>query len=141
MSIQDLIAKARAELDSAAPVTVPVEVAGTLVDIGFRPILGAAWADLMAVHPPRPGSVLDGNVGFNSDAVAKDYPLDKVTVDGEPVDEETWAGLMEVLTAPGVKHVAAALWGLNQNDPARRAVELGKARAGAAKRKRRSPAK
>ncbi|MGW9587499.1 hypothetical protein [Microbacterium sp. NPDC055455] len=140
MSVKDLIAKARAELDTAAPVVVPVEVGGELVDIGFRPVLGTVWADLMAVHPPRPGAVLDGNVGFNSDAVAKDYPLDRVTVDGEPVDAETWADLMGVLTSPGIKLVAAALWGLNQNDPQRRAAELGKARAGAAKRKRRSPA-
>jgi hypothetical protein len=85
--------------------------------------------------------VLDGNVGFNSDAVAKDYPLDKITIDGESVDADTWSEVMSVLTAPGIKLVAAVLWGINQSDPARRAAELGKARAGGSSRKRRSPAK
>src|SRR5690349_14998996 len=98
MGVKDLMAKARAAVDEAEPTVAPVEVAGELVEIGFRPVLGHVWADLTATHPPRRGSVLDGNVGFNSDAVAKDYPLDKVTVDGEPVDADTWAELLEVLT-------------------------------------------
>lgn len=138
MSVQDLIAKARAELAEAAPTVAPVEVAGELVDIGFRPVAGHVWADLTALHPPRAGAVLDGNVGFNSDAVAKDYPLDKITVDGEPVDAATWRDLLQVLTAPGIKLVATALWGINQYTPAKRANELGKARAGEAKKKPRS---
>lgn len=140
MSVQDLIAKARAEIETAEPVVAPVEVGGELVDIGFRPVLGYVWADLTAVNPPRQGAVLDGNVGFNSDAIAKAYPLDKITVGGEPVDAETWADLLGVLTAPGRKLVAMALWGINQFSPQKRANELGKARAGAAKKKRHSPA-
>ena len=137
MNIKERIAAARALVADAEATIAPVEIGGELTDLGFRPVTGQVWADLMATHPPRPGSVLDGNVGFNSDAVAKDYPLDKVTVDGEPVDAETWAEINDVLTAPGIKLVAAALWGINQNDPARRAAELGKARASAPKRKRR----
>lgn len=136
MGVKDLIAKARAAVDEAEPTVAPVEVGGELVEIGLRPVLGHVWADLTATHPPRKGSVLDGNVGFNSDAVAKDYPLDRITVDGEAVDAETWAELCDVLTAPGIKLVAAALWGINQNDPQRRVAELGKARASAGKKKR-----
>jgi hypothetical protein len=137
MNIKERIAKARAEVEGAEPTVAPVEIGGELTDLAFRPVLGQVWADLMATHKPRPGSVLDGNVGFNSDAVAKDYPLDKITVDGEPVDAETWAEINEVLTAPGIKLVAAALWGINQNDPAKRVAELGKARASAPKKRRR----
>ena len=141
MSIQDSIAKARELVDTADAVVATVEVGGTLYDVGLRPVLGSVWADLTATHPPRPGSVLDGNVGFNSDAVAKDYPLDKITIDGEAIDVETWAGVTSVLTAPGIKLLASVLWGINQQEPIRRAAELGKARAGAALKKRRSRAK
>lgn len=141
MSIKDSIAKARELIEDADIVSAPVEIGGNLHDLGFRPVLGPVWADLMATHPPRRGSTLDGNVGFNSDAVAKDYPLDKITIDGESVDAETWASVMEVLTSPGVKLVASVLWGINQKIPQDRVAELGKARAGGASKKRRSPAK
>lgn len=137
MNIKERIAAAKAQISDADEVVVPVEIGGELTDIGFRPVPGRAWADLTATHPPREDSVLDRNVGFNSDAVAGDYPVDKITVDGEPVDEETWREITEVLTGPGVKLVAAALWGINHNEPLKRAAELGKARVSGSKRKRR----
>jgi hypothetical protein len=136
MDLKERIEAARALVENAEPTVATVEVGGELIDVGFKPVLGQVWADLMATHPPRPGAILDGNVGFNSDAVAKDYPLGKITVDGLPVDAETWAEINAVLTAPGIKLFAAALWGINQNDPARRAAELGKVRASAGKKKR-----
>lgn len=141
MDLKALIAKARAEAASVEPTVAPVAVGGELVDVGFLPVAGVEWADLMATHPPRKGSVLDSNVGFNSDAVARDYPVSKITVGGEPVDEETWHELFSVLSSPSIKLIAAALWGMNQSDPAQRIAELGKAKAGGSTRKRRSPAK
>jgi hypothetical protein len=140
MNLKERIAAAKAEIEGAEPAVAPVYVGGELVDVSFRPVEGHVWADLMASCPPRPGSTLDGNVGFNSDAVAGAYPLTHVLVDGEPVDAEVWADLLSVIPSPSVKLVAAALWGLNQNDPAQRIAELGKARAGARTKKRRSPA-
>lgn len=138
MDLKARIAKAKKEIAEAEPVVVPVEIGGELTDIGFRPVSGREWVDLTATNPPRAGSVLDGNVGFNSDAVALAYPLEKITVDDAPVDAETWADLNDALTGPGVKLIAAALWGINQNDPMKRAAELGKARTSAATKKRTS---
>lgn len=140
MNLKDRIAAAKAEIDSAEPAVVPVYVGGELVDVSFRPIEGHLWADLTAMCPPRPGSTLDGNVGFNPDAVARVYPLSNVLVDGEPVSAGDWSDLNDVIPSPSIKLVAAALWGLNQSEPAKRIAELGKARAGAQPKKRRSPA-
>lgn len=140
MNLKDRIAAAKAEIESAEPLTVPVYVGGELVEVSFRPVEGHVWADLVASSPPRPGSTLDGNVGYNSDAVARRYPLSLVLVDGEPVSAEDWSDLHDVIPSPSVKLIAAGLWGLNQNDPAKRIAELGKARAGAQPKKRRSPA-
>ena len=140
MSLKDRIAAAKAELEGAEPATAPVLIGGELSDVTFRPVEGHVWADLTARCPPRPGAVLDGNVGFNPDAVARIYPLTHVLVDGEPVEADDWAELLKIIPSPSIKNVAAALWGLNQLEPKRRIEELGKARAGGPRKKRRSPA-
>jgi hypothetical protein len=80
-------------------------------------------------------------VGYNTDAVARIYPVDRITVAAEPVDPGTWGDLLDVLPSPSLSLIAAALWGLNQYEPQQRIAELGKAKAGGSTRKRRSPAK
>lgn len=141
VDVKALIAKAKAETEQSEWAVVPVMVADELVDVGFRPVAGHVWADLTAQNPPRPGATRDNNVGFNTDAVAADYPLECVTVDGEPVDRDTWTDFLAVLPSPSLKIIAASLWGMNQFDPQQRIVELGKARAGDSTKRRRSPAK
>lgn len=141
MELQERIAAARAKLGVNAPTEeVPVEIAGELTKIVFRQVAGHTWADLTATNPPRAGSKQDSNVGYNTDAAARAYPLEYVTVDGAPVDADTWRGILEVLSSPSLKLIAAALWGLNQLKPSQRISELGKASAGGSKRKQNSPA-
>jgi hypothetical protein len=148
MGVKERIAKARAEAEAVEPVVVPVLLGGELTDIAFGRVAGHVWSDLTAICPPRPGSTLDSNVGFNSDRVARYYPLDCVIVDGEPLldddgefDKATWNEIIDVLPSPSIKLIASALWSINQSEPAKRIAELGKARASAPKRKRSSPAK
>jgi hypothetical protein len=139
MDLKESIAKAKAEIE-ASVAEVQIDVGGTLYDVAFRMVAGHVWADLTAQCPPRQGAKIDANVGFNSDVVARVYPLDHIAVGGEAIDAETWAELMEVVASPAIKGIALVLWRLNQIGPAERAVELGKARAGAQSKKRRSPA-
>lgn len=126
---------------------VPVDVGGELTDLSFRPIAGNDWANLTASCPPRPGAKSDDVTGYNTDAVARRYPLDHVLVDGGPIlDDEgkpdvvTWNDMFDVMPSPSIKLVAAALWGLNQNDPQKRIADLGKARLAASTKKRPSRA-
>lgn len=135
--LQALIAKSQEQIGEAAPTEkVPVELGGQAVEIAFRMVEGQVWADLTATTPPRAGSKTDSNVGYNTDGVARKYPLDHITVGGVTVDDATWASMLKALTSPGLKLIAAALWGLNQLQPSQRIAELGKALAGAPKKKR-----
>lgn len=141
MDLQALIAKARESVGANAPTDkVPVELGGEYVEIEVRMVAGSVWADLTAMTPPRPGSKTDQNVGYNTDAVAAGYPVDHITVAGESVDVDTWRAILAVLSSPSLKLIAAALWGLNQLGPSQRIAELGKAQAGALRKKRSSPA-
>lgn len=136
VDLDALIAKARAALAEGEGKTVPVEVGGELVDVTLRPVAGHVWATLIATHPPRPNAEVDATVGFDSDSVGRDYPVEKITVAGEPVDEKKWRELFEVLTGPGVHAIAAALWALNQVEPQTRVLQLGKARTSGPRKKR-----
>ena len=135
--LKALIAKARAQIEESRE-AFEIEIGGEIVPLVFRQLPGHEWADLVVAHPPRQGT--DRNIGFNSDALVRDYPVSHITVDGEPVDVETWQELYDAATSPNIKIMAAAAWALNQNLPWQRIQELGKARAGGSMKKRRSPA-
>lgn len=129
MGLRDLIGKARSELSGVEPVVQDVEVGGELVSFGFLPVGGAKWDELTVTHPPRKNATLDMNLGYDVSAVARAYPVDKITVDGEPVAAEDWAELFDVISSPNIKNITSVLWGINQLDPAKKLADLGKARA------------
>lgn len=130
MNLSEKIARARAVVEDAQPTEVPVELGGEITMLTFLPVWGDQWSDVTAMHPPRPGATLDANLGYNSDAASADYPVDAITVDGEPVDRDTWRELCRVLTEPNRKLIASVLWGLNRVNPNERIREAGKAKTG-----------
>ena len=127
MSLQDKIAKAKALHESVEPTDLDVEVGGELVKLTFRPIWGGEWADIVALHEPRPGSTTDAAVGYNTEAVALDYPVDAVTVDGETPSIEDWRELLSVISGVGRRNIGTVLYGLNHIEPAKRLAAAGKA--------------
>lgn len=153
MNVQERIAKAKADLADAKPITIQVEVGGEATELSFRPISGTDWANLTAVNPPRKGATLDGNIGYNLDAVAKAFPpshvlidgepstVQKVTEDGETITVNIYADLVSALASPHIKRIGEVLFHIQQMVPAQRLIELGKASAGVQKKKPRSPAK
>lgn len=141
MNVHELVAKAKADLVTVEPEELDIEVGGGLVHLEFFPTTDLVWADLVAVNPPRAGSKNDNDFGFNPDAVGRDYPVELIKADGEPVTAELWADIYSVIASPNVKNIGLAVWGLNQYKPALLLVTLGKASAGAPKKKRSSPAK
>lgn len=130
MNLQEKIAKAREEFAATKPTELEVEVGGEIALMTFRPVWGAEWANLIAQHPPRPGAAVDDRVGYNTDGVVADYPVDAITVDGSSIDEVTWRELVSVLTSPNRTNIASVLYGLNQLEPARKLAEAGKASKG-----------
>lgn len=123
-SLDEKIARARVELENAKPSEVPVLIGGELTTIEFLRVDGETWEFIKATNPPRKGSVTDSNVGYNTDGAAKDYPIDRIMVDGEAISEERWRELLSVLSSPGRSAIAAMLWGINWQEPS---DELGKA--------------
>lgn len=130
MNLDEKIAKARAVVEDAEPTEVPVELGGEITTLTFLPAWGEQWSDVTAMHPPRPGATLDANLGYNSDAASADYPVDKITVDGESVTAEKWREICSVLTEPNRKIIASVLWGLNRVEPNERIRAAGKAKTG-----------
>jgi len=141
MNVQERIAAAKAAIDSVEPTTVDVEFGGEVTVLGFRPIAGTDWADLTATHPPRKGATLDGNIGYNLNAVLTHFPASHVTVDGEPTTPEEYADIVSVLASPHIQRASEVLFHIQQLVPAQRLITLGKASAGAPKKKPSSPAK
>lgn len=154
MDIAALVAKARESFDSVKPVDQPVLVGDEVVTARFWPIAGTAWRNLTAEHPPRPGVVMDQNLGYNLDAVTRNYPHvylvqgDDVVKVSDPLpkkrpgdpERRPWFEVVDVLSAPDLKNLASAVWGLNEYDPAKRLAQAGKASAGGRKRRPSSPA-
>ncbi len=130
MNLHEKIAKARALLESAEPTSLDIELGGELTPLTFLPVLGDVWADITATNPPRPGATLDANVGYNTDGASKDYPVDRITVDGAQPTVDEWREILSVVSSPNLKNIATTLWGLNQLEPGRRLVEAGKASEG-----------
>lgn len=150
MNVDDLIAKARQEIAEAKPVTKHVLLGGELVGVRFMPIGGDAWRDLTAQHLPRAGSYFDQNLGYNTDAVLRDFPGMSI-VRGDDVDNlrrvgddgatrYIWADVYGVLDAPAIEILAQSLWEVHQFDAQARLVEAGKALRGGQRKKRSSPA-
>lgn len=123
-SLSEKIARARAEFETAEPSEVPVVVGGELTTIAFLPVDGETWEEIKATNPARPGALRDSNVGYNTDGAAKDYPVERITVDGESITEEKWLELLSVLKSPSRSDIAAMLWGINWQEAK---AELGKA--------------
>jgi len=147
VNVDELIAKARAELETVEPVDLDVLLGKTLVKVRLWPLTGGEWRALTAVHPPRERSVFDQNLGYNLDSVVRDYPkvflvdgdeVVNVAVEDDPENpgHRKWHDVYDVLDGPDMKNLASAVWGLNEFEHQKRVAAAGKASAGARRKKR-----
>ena len=146
MNVDDLIAKARAEVAEAPPVTKHVMLGGEMVGVRYRPLPGDQWRALKARFLPRDGSFFDQNLGFNIDEVTRAFPNMSIVRDGEvddlrrPGDDGKtryiWPDVFSALDDPAIEIIAQSLWETHQYLPQQRMVEAGKAlRTGRAKKR------
>jgi hypothetical protein len=139
LDLKKLIAEARAEVDEPKTQGVKVVLRGNLLVLEFTKLLGSDWQNVTAKHPPRPGTD-DKNIGYNTDAMPADYPVEMITVEGEPIDEETWRDMFAVLGSVHRENISTAMWGLNFYDEFVELRDLGKASAGGNAKSSSSPA-
>lgn len=137
MDIQALVAKAKQDMDTVNSVDQEVMIGDQKVTIRLWPLAGPAYRDLCAQHPNRTASEFDESLGYNLTGVTQSYPR-VYAVDGDEVTDisATWADTCAVLSAPDLKALEYAVWGLNEYDPTMRLAEAGKASAGSRKKKR-----
>jgi len=98
---------------------------------------GRAWAELTSKHPVRVDVPIDRRYGYNYDAACEAAAVvTGVRVDGdtlEPLSEEEWHDLFDVLSGNEVGLIRDAVWSLNEFDPQQRLDALVKS-SGAASR-------
>ncbi len=130
MSLKDEIAAAKAAIENTDPTDLDVELNGKLKKLTFKPVLGGVWDALTVAHPPRPNVIADKNAGYDTDGLPADYPVEKITVDGQVPAEDDWRDLFHTISSPNRQNVAAVLWGINRYEQEQTLIELGKARRG-----------
>lgn len=130
MTLKEEIAAAKAAIDNAEPTELDVELLGKLKRVAIKPVLGGVWDALTVAHPPRPNVTMDKNAGYDTDSLPADYPVDKITVDGEIPAEEDWRELFHTLSSPNRNNIAMVLWGINRYEQEQILIALGKARMG-----------
>lgn len=137
MDIQALVAKAKQDMDTVSAVDQEVLIGDQEVTIRLWPMSGAAYRDLCAKHPNRTASEFDEALGYNLSGVTQSYPR-VYTVEGDTVTDvsESWPDICSVLSAPDLKALEFAVWGLNEYEPTKRLAAAGKASAGSRKKKR-----
>lgn len=120
---------------------------GTLITIRFTQLPGQAWAEFGARNPARQGVLIDQLYHYNYHEAAKDAAVYRdpeeaggraysaLVVHGEgeteptlePISDEQWAGILEVISGHEFEKIASALWELNDYGPRQRIAAAGKA--------------
>lgn len=90
-------------------------LAGDPIRIEIAPVWGYQWQDLEAKHAPVHAE--DRNTGYNRRTLPRDYPADRLKVDGAHLDQDTWRELYDVLDPSQRDDVSALMWGINVLEP------------------------
>lgn len=110
-----------------------VVVNNRFVTLRFTQMDALEWADITDQCPPRLGSPIDRNFGFNfRAAVSLAAPLSGKKLDGDEVEElteEQWRKLLKGLSSIGLKSIGDVIFNLNEWLPAQEIAEAKKASA------------
>jgi hypothetical protein len=130
VDIKALIEKQRETLGEVKTKRTDVVLGGQLVEVAVSKLSPDEWQQLAADHPPRKTNKSDLNIGYDQFSLPRDYPVSKVTVAGEPIDQETWAEFYTALEAAHRNTVGSLIWAVNIYDVMQELQRLGKAAAG-----------
>lgn len=116
-NLDKLIAQQKARVENPEMQRCEVLLGGELVLLEVVKLPPRKWLDMAATAPPRPGSEMDAQLGFNAHVLANDYPTGyrKYVVDevAEDISDEQWAEMMRVMDPIHIDTVASAIWTVN----------------------------
>lgn len=128
LDVKALIAAQRKSLETVKQYDVTVACGGAEVKVSLERVTPDEWDDLVNANPPRAGVEGDATIGFNPKGVSRSYP--RVQLDGELVDDETWAEFFDVLESLYKNRIGLVVWNANAYSIMQELTELGKGRAG-----------
>lgn len=101
----------------------PVTIAGEGIDVEIGQTLTSDdWEKLTRAHPVTLKA--DGPYLYDRGEVAKEYPLDRLRIEGENPDSDTWLGLLSVLSPDDQLSVEAVMWWMHVGEPQQKAKSL-----------------
>ena len=129
--LQKLIAKQREWVDNRWE-TVPVVLASEVVEVALGRISGQVWCRLESIHPPR--AQADIELRYDRLGLPRDYPAERIKLNGDLTTEETWRDLYDLLGPDDRTNVAAVMWGINVGEPSELLERLKRKRVESKKR-------
>lgn len=128
--LKALIEAEKQRIEDPAKDSVPIAIGGEILTVEVTKLHPNVWTELVARHPARSNVAGDGRLGFNQATLPGDYPVERITVDGEPVDRDTWVQMYAVLDVAHRNSLNSLMWGLNVYAAVLELAALGKAEAG-----------
>lgn len=130
MDLKALIEAEKQRLENPSKDSVPILLGGKKIIVEVTKLHPTAWTELTSRHAPRTNVAGDGRLGFNQATLPGDYPAERIKVNGEPVDRDTWVQIFAVIDVAHKHSLNTLMWGLNVYAAVLELAALGKAEAG-----------
>ncbi|KEP75769.1 hypothetical protein HR12_23460 [Microbacterium sp. SUBG005] len=82
---------------------------------------GDVWTDLTRAYPANLPA--DGPYQYARSRVARAYPADRIRLDGETTDADTWASVFDLISEDDREAIEAVMWWLHIGEPGQIARE------------------
>lgn len=101
---------------------VQVTLSGEVVDVEIGHTLGGDdWTDLIRANPSNLPA--DGPYQYDRSRVARAYPADRIHLNGEATDADTWGSVFDLISEDDREAIEAVLWWLHEGEPGQIARE------------------
>ena len=128
--LKALIEAEKLRIEDPTKDSVTIALGGEKILVEVTKLHPNAWTELTSRHAPRSNVAGDGRLGFNQATLPSDYPVERIKIDGDPVDKDTWVQMYAVLDVAHRNSLNALMWGLNVYAAVLELAALGKAPAG-----------
>lgn len=101
--------------------SLEVTLGGETLQVEIGRFSGMEWLALIDAHPAKTPE--DRNLGYNTGALPRAYPIHRLKLDGINPDPGLWEEVYDLLDAEDRKSVAAVIWWINEGEPHQRRAE------------------
>lgn len=112
--LERLIAQARAHIENNWT-DVDVILGGEIVTVSIGELWPDNWRDLTAHNPAQADA--DKPYGYNRAAVARAYLTERIKLNAEPTDTDTWQAVWDLLEGDDPTNVQAVMWWEHIGEP------------------------